>query len=182
MSMQTWQYDPSGVVEARVREEIKSWDLFDFSATQYQGPIQTSVCVATTMFGHTHIETQVHIALFSLLAGCVDDLEIDPVALEQFVERLHAGSGQLHPVLDLLAQKLRRMPDYYPPYTATAIFAGTIQFINATLFDKLSPLRPVSLPFIRYKRARNSLGEVYGLFAWDKANFPDVSVHIQILP
>ncbi|KAJ3559855.1 hypothetical protein NM688_g85 [Phlebia brevispora] len=183
MSMHSWRSDPTGIVEKRTRAEIKTWTTWDFTAPQYERAILTSICVATTMFGHTHIETQVHLSLFSLLAGCVDDLEIDPVALESFVERLYAGLPQLHPVLELLVGKLKRMPDYYPPFSATAIFAGTVQFINATLFDKRSRnLRPASLPWIRYKRARNSLGEVYGLFAWDKFNFPDVSTHIQILP
>lgn len=185
MCMNSWSSDPTGIVGKRTRDEIQTWKTWDFTAPQYERAILTSICVATTMFGHTHIETQIHLSLFSLLAGCVDDLEIDPVALESFVERMSAGLPQLHPVLELLVEKLKRMADYYPSYSATAIFAGTVQFINATLFDKrshLMPLRPTSLPYIRYKRARNSLGEVYGLFAWDKFNFPDVSAHIQILP
>ena len=168
-----------------MRVEMQSWTSFDVSDPAFAVAIQTSVCVATTMFGHTHLDTQVHLALFSLLAGCVDDLEIPLNALESFVDRLNSGAPQLHPVLDLLIIYLQRMPQYYPPYAATAIFAGTIQFINATWLDThtaIIALRPKSLPYIRYKRARNSLGEVYALFAWDKFNFPDVSTHIQILP
>lgn len=185
LSMQSWRSDPTGIVEKRVRQEIRTWKTFDCTGPEYDGAIRTSVCVATTMFGHTHIDTQVHLALYSLLAGCVDDLEIDPMALECFMDRLYSNQPQLHPVLELLVEKLRCMHEYYPPFSATAIFAGTVQFINATLFDKRSEgiaFRPASLQFIRYKRARNSLGEVYGLFAWDKFNFPDVSTHIQIIP
>jgi len=188
MNHHRWAYDPSGVVEKRFLEEIKSWKTVDFMGDKYRRARHTSVCVATTMFGHTHIDTQVHIALFSLLAGCVDDLEIDDAALGEFAQRIYSGSQQLHPVLDLLVHHLRLMPNFYPQYSATAIFAATVQFVNSTLFDRLCgtticmPLREDALPFVRYKRARNSLGEVYNLFAWDKINFPDITVHIQILP
>lgn len=169
-------------------QEIKSWTTVDFTGDQFKRAHHTSVCVATTMFGHTHIDTQAHLALFSLLAGCVDDLEIEDIALEEFAPRISRGSPQMHPILDLLVERLRLMPDYYPSYSATAIFAGTVQFVNATLFDRKCeheismPLQTDALPFIRYKRARNSLGEVYNLFAWDKFNFPDITAHIQVLP
>lgn len=188
MRRRHWAYDPTGEVESRFLSAIKEWAPVDFTLEKYKKARYTSVCVATTMFGHTHINTQVHIALFSLLAGCVDDLEIEDRALEEFAQRINGGSPQLHPILDLLVQYLRLMPDYYPSYSATAIFAGTVQFVNATLFDRqcenqiVMQLQQDALPYIRYKRARNSLGEVYNLFAWDKANFPDITAHIQILP
>ena len=140
--------------------------------------------MATTTFGHTHLDVQVHIALFTVLALCIDDLDINPEVLQEFVQRLHIGAPQLHPVLDYLVENLQHLPDHFPPYAASAIFAGTVQFINSTLFDKESEkmaLTKESLPYVLYKRARNSLGEVYGFFVWDKYNFPDISTHIQVI-
>lgn len=140
--------------------------------------------MATTTFSHTHPDVQVHIALFTVLGLCIDDLEIQSAALEEFVQRIYSGQPQLHPVLDYLVQNLRNLPKYFPPYAASAIFAGTIQGVNATLFDKQSEamrLTSESLPYVLYKRARNSLGEVYGFYVWDKFNFPDVSIHIQVI-
>lgn len=183
-----WAVDPTGHVKTRFMEQINAWTIVNFTGDKYKRARHTSVCVATTMFGHTHIDTQVHLALYSLLAGCVDDLEIEDQALEEFAPRISRGSPQLHPVLDLLVESVRQMTDYYPSYSSTAIFAGTVQFVNATLFDRKCEneghmsLQKDALPFIRYKRARNSLGEVYNLFAWDKVNFPDITAHIQILP
>ncbi|KAI0343533.1 terpenoid synthase [Trametopsis cervina] len=188
MQRRRWCYDSSGQVEQRFLQGLSEWHELDFMADKYKKAHYTSVCVATTMFGHTHLDTQVFIALYSLLAGCVDDLEIDDIALEEFAPRINSGAPQLHPILDLLVQHLRRARDYYPAYSSTAIFAGTIQFVNATWFDRRCgtnigmPLQKDALPYVRFKRARNSLGEVYNLFAWDKFNFPDVTRHIQILP
>ena len=155
------------------------------SATRVQCHVVTAVNFATTTFGHNHFDTQVHIALFTVLCLCVDDLEVDTTALAEFVQRLQSGMPQLHPVLDHLAERLRRTPDFYSPYASSAIVAGTVHFTNCTLFDKESEsmeLHPSALPFVLYKRARNSLGEVYASYVWDKFNFPDVFTHIQILP
>ena len=140
--------------------------------------------MATTTFDHVHPDAQLHIALFTVLALCIDDLEIGTGTLEEFVHRLHTGTTQLHPVLDLLVENMQELPKYYPPYAASAIYAAIVQFINSTFFDKQSEnmsLTKDSLPYVLYKRARNSLGEVYGFFVWDKFSFPDISVHIQVI-
>ena len=140
--------------------------------------------MAITTFGHTHPDVQVHIALFTVLALCIDDLEIKTGALEEFVQRLHTGTRQLHPVLDNLVDNLGELPKYFPPYSAAAIFAATVQFVNSTLFDKQAeemPLTADSMPYVLYKRARNSLGEVYGFYVWDRFSFPDIATHIQVI-
>ena len=102
--------------------------------------------------------------------------------MEQFTPRLSTGSLQLHPILDHFVENLRALPKYFPPYAASAIFTNTIQHINSILLDKEAdkiPLASESLPFVRYKRARNGLGEVFGFFIWDIFTFPDVSVYVQ---
>lgn len=184
ISIRTWKADPESKTELRVRETVKTWNLGDISPQRCERHVVTSINMATTTFGHTHPDVQVHIALFTVLALSIDDLEITTGALEEFVKRLHMGTRQLHPVLDYLVENLQRLPEYFPPYAAAAIFAATVQFINSTIFDKQSenmPLTKESLPYVLYKRARNSLGEVYGFYVWDKLSFPDVSVHIQVI-
>lgn len=184
ISILGWKTDPESATEQRVRQKVASWDLGDVSPQRRDRHIVTSINMATTAFGHTHPDAQVHIALFTMLALCIDDLDINPEVLQEFVQRLHSGARQLHPVLDYLVENLEQLPDHFPPYAASAIFAGTVQFVNSTLFDKESEkmaLTKESLPYVLYKRARNSLGEVYGFFVWDKYNFPDVSTHIQVI-
>ena len=172
------------MVEKRVRGQVATFNFGNVSPHRRDRHIQTSINMAIKTFGHTHGDVQVHIAIFTVLALCIDDLEIESRALDEFVQRLHTGSRQLHPVLDHLVDNLKALPQYFPPYSAAAIFAGTVQIINSTVFDKQSedmPLTEDSLPYVDYKRARNSLGEVYGFFVWDRFSFPDVSVHIQVI-
>ncbi|PSR80103.1 hypothetical protein PHLCEN_2v6804 [Hermanssonia centrifuga] len=184
ISIRSYQRDPERIIERRVLEQVATWKLGDVAPERYQRHTTTSISMATTTFGHTHPDVQVHIALFTVLALCIDDLEVKSTALDEFVSRLHTGRRQLHPVLDYLVENLQHLPEYFPPYAAAAIFAATIQFINSTVFDKEAesmPLSQESLPYVLYKRARNSLGEVYGFYVWDKYSFPDISVHIQVI-
>lgn len=185
ISMRAWK--PSSdrsQVEQRVRKRVSTWDFGDISPARVERHTVTSINMAVTTFDHTHPDVQIHIALFTVLGLCIDDLEIGTGALEEFVHRLHTSTPQLHPVLDLLVKNMQELPKYFPPYAAAAIYAAIVQFVNSTFFDKQSEcmtLTAESLPYVLYKRARNSLGEVYGFFVWDKYNFPDVSVHIQVI-
>lgn len=185
LSVPAGQSEQDGPVGQQVHTEMQCWNLRDISPHRLQKHIVTSINYATTTFGHNRLDTQVHIALFTVLCLCVDDLEVDSVALEEFVPRFQTGREQLHPVLSLLVEKLQRMPDFYHLYAASAIVAGTIHFINCTLFDKQyedMKLHSKALPFVLYKRARNSLGEVYASCVWDKFNFPELSTHVQVMP
>lgn len=185
ISVATWKPDPSSnKTQQRVREKVTTWDLGDISPQRCERHIVTAINLAITTYGHTHPDVQVHIALFTTLALCIDDLEIKPEALEQFVQRMNKNTPQLHPVLDYLVDNLQEFSKFFPPYAASAIFTATIQGINSTLFEQQKgkiTLTAHSLPYVLYKRARNGVGEAYGFFAWDIFSFPDVSVYIQII-
>lgn len=185
ISVHGCQLDESGPVATHVRATVAKWDLGDVPIARIQKHLVTAISIATTTFGHTHLSTQEHIALFTLLLLCIDDLEVDSGALAEFVQRLQTGTSQLHPVLELLVEKMRAMHSFFPPYAASAIHAGIIHFVNETVFEKHAEgmvLHPTAYPYVLYKRAKNSLGEVYSACVWDLFNFPDVATHVQILP
>ncbi|GJE97335.1 terpenoid synthase-like protein [Phanerochaete sordida] len=176
---------PDDTVAERIRATVASWDFGGISPERVARHTVTSIRMATTTFAHNHADTQVHIALYTVLALCVDDLEVDSSALAEFVGRLQAGQPQLHPVLGHLAENVRAMPGFFHPYAASAILVGTLHHVNCTLFEAqadAAPLHPAALPYVLYKRARNSLGEVYSAFVWDRFSFPDISSHIQVTP
>ena len=105
--------------------------------------------------------------------------------MDSFGARLYSGKPQLDPALDCLVDLLGKVHDYYPPYAAKSIIVATIEFVDATLFDKESvgiQLHRAALPYVEYKRLRNSLGGAYGAFVWDKFSFPNIFSHIQVLP
>ncbi|KAI0090570.1 isoprenoid synthase domain-containing protein [Irpex rosettiformis] len=169
-------------VERKTREGAKEWTKKGLDPARYARHFRTSVNIATYTYSHTPVEVQIFISLFTLLALCVDDLEVDSDALDSFGARLYTGKPQLDPALDCLVDVLGKTHDYYPPYAAKSIIVATIEFVDATLFDKESvgvQLHQAALPYVEYKRLRNSLGGAYGAFVWDKFSFPDIFSHIQ---
>ena len=136
-------------------------------------------------YSYRPLDVQVLIALYAFLIAMIDDFNTGIPALEEFSLRLCTGRKQLHPVLDCMAMILGRMPDYYLPYASQSIVISTIQFINATAFDKNTegmPLVAGSRAFPDYKRDRSGIGEAFGFFAFDKGTFPDLSSHVQVIP
>ncbi|EKM53546.1 uncharacterized protein PHACADRAFT_125341 [Phanerochaete carnosa HHB-10118-sp] len=162
-----------------------SWDVGNIPARRLERHIISGIQLGTIGYGHTHFDTQIQIALYTVLGLCVDDYEVDNAALSEFVQRLQSGRPQLHPVLDLFADNLRHMTDFFNLYSATTVVTDTINFVNCTLFERhLEDMRlcPSASQYPLYKRARNGLGEVFAAFIWDKFSFPDVSTHIQAIP
>ncbi|EKM53563.1 uncharacterized protein PHACADRAFT_211240 [Phanerochaete carnosa HHB-10118-sp] len=139
-------------IDRLAHAEVQTWNLGGVSPNRFEHCLTTGIDIAKTAYRHTPVETQVHIALWTALCVCIDDLDagvegfdtgVD--ALAKFAERFHVGREQLHPLLDLLADNI---PRGYP----------------------------------LYKRARNGLGEGYSYCIWNKTHFPDVSSYIQSMP
>lgn len=172
-------------VELRVRREAKRWAEHGLMPERYEKHLAMSMNMATIAFGHTHIDVQVHIALFTILTRCIGDHQVSSLALESFGSRMASGAHQLDPVLNCLVENLSRMSWYFLPHASRSIMAATMDFINATLFDKESvgmKLRDGALPHIEYKRTKNALSGGYGFFVWDKFSFPNISSYIQTIP
>ncbi|PSS05546.1 hypothetical protein PHLCEN_2v3748 [Hermanssonia centrifuga] len=173
--------DPDGVLERRVREIVEGWDL-GVPPKRYEPHLMASVNISAAAYGHTPLDVQVHIALYTLMAICVDDFNVDTHALQEFSTRLHAGLPQLHPVLEYLVYTLHHMSDFYLPYACKVITTASTEFVDMTLFEKETEDMPLSgdaLRWAEHKRVCNGIGEAYALFIYDKFSFPDIATHIQ---
>ncbi|EKM53585.1 uncharacterized protein PHACADRAFT_260012 [Phanerochaete carnosa HHB-10118-sp] len=119
------------------------------------------------------------------LCTCLDDFALEADAMAGFAERFHAGHEQLHPLLGLLVEKLRQMPEFFHSYGAAAVVAGTVQFVICTVMEKKTEtmeVHPAAREYPVYKRFRTGVGEASAFCIWDKAHFPEVSTHIQMIP
>ncbi|PSS05543.1 hypothetical protein PHLCEN_2v3745 [Hermanssonia centrifuga] len=180
------KYEPNRSIQQLIRKEIRKWKIETLlSSVQHEHLTSTGFYVSTTFYAHLHIDIQVQIALYTFLTCLIDDFDVGTQALEEFGTRLCSGHSQLHPILDCMAKLLGRMPTYFLPYASQSIVISTIQFINATAFDKKTASMSLSdsaSSFVEYKRERSGLGEAYGFFAWDKFTFPDISTYVQVIP
>lgn len=118
------------------RAEVQTWNAGDVPPQRIERGLVAGIDVARMAYGHTPLATQVHIALWTALCIYVDDFDIGVGEIAEFPARFHSGRAQLHPLLDVLADKLRKMPDFFHDYGAAAIVTSTIQFITCTLVDK----------------------------------------------
>lgn len=151
----------------------------------YLPHVDASINIATMAYGHTHPDVQVQVTIYTILLIAIDDLGVDSRAMEEFVQRLHLGEHQLHPILDHLVENLRDMSKYFLPYAASAIVAATLQYVSATAFDKQAEdasMAPETVQYVEYKRVKNGVAEAYGFMIWDKFDFPDLTTHIQVIP
>jgi len=173
-------FDADGVVEGIVRARVR---VSDIAPDRYDKHLRTALAIGTTSYAHTHLDIQVHITIYTLLTTSIDDFDI-PHA-DQFVARFTSGLPQLTPALDALADNLLHMVDFYPPYAANGIITSTLDFINATQFEKESKdfvLAEGAANYAIYTRFKNGVSQAYGLFIWDKFNHPDMHTYIQSLP
>ena len=86
---------PTESLDKRVREVIAGWNFsYDIEATKKR-EVQTitAVQLGAMFYGHTDIDIQCHIALYSYLLMLTDDSGVDvpTLALEEFSTRLCAG-------------------------------------------------------------------------------------------
>lgn len=185
MTVEAASFDPTGEVSTRLRDEASGWNLDGTCLEKYEPYIVCGIHLGSGPYAHTSIDAQVHIAKYTLVLLCVDELEIPNSALEEFMERLYSGHSQLHPMLDILVHILQDMKLFWSTFLVTQIVKSTVDFINSVVLDEkieTMSLRPSSLPFVKFKRFYNGIGEAYTAFIWDKDNFPDLCSYIQALP
>lgn len=172
-------------MDQRVCDIVKTWDIDSSYVEKFYACLEAGVSIAISAYGHTPIDTQVHIAVYTLLTICVDELIMDAVDIEEFMDRLKSGAPQRHPLLHHLAENLFAMPEYFPTFASKTIVLATIDFVNFTLFDKQTENIPIDRSargFVEYKRKKNGIAEAYSYFIWDKSVFPDILSYIQSLP
>ena len=173
------------MVSERLRDDASMWNLGGASLEQYESYVVCAIHLGSGPYVHTPLDVQVHIAKYTLVLLCVDEFEVPTSAMDEFMERLYSGRPQLHPILDVTVDILRRMKDYYSPFLVTQIVKSTVDFINSMTLDAQTEemaLRPSALPYVKFKRFYNGIGEAYAAFIWDKFNFPNMFTYIQALP
>ncbi|KAI0090557.1 isoprenoid synthase domain-containing protein [Irpex rosettiformis] len=172
-------------VEKLVLDHTKGWENMGFTSDRWRPFLKAGIDLGAVGYGHTRVDVQAHIALFTVLFFCIDEFVASAEALDGFSARLLSGTPQLDPLLDCMVDSLRHMPDFFLPYAAKCIVLSAIEFIDSCLHDKDvegMKLHTAALPYINFKRMRNGLAAVYAFFVWDKFSFPNVSTYIQVIP
>lgn len=172
-------------VEKLVLNYTKEWEKKGLTADRWRPYYKVAIDIGAVGYGHTRVDVQAQIALFTILGMCIDEFVACDEALDGFTDRLLSGERQLDPLLDCMVDNLSRMRQFYPPYASKCITLSTIEFIDSTLHDKDvvgMKLHAAALPYVNFKRMHNGIASAYAFFIWDKFSFPDVNSYIQIIP
>lgn len=172
-------------LEALVDETITSWGLKEAIHPHEV----TANIIAMTGYGHIqNRRTRVHISLYTSLLTTMDEPAVlNSLASDKFHMQFCSGSVQSSDtgMFGRLSQNLLEMWDHYPRFSASAILASTLQFMNATILqntsgDVLSTFKAES--FLKYRRFADGVGEAYTVMIWDGETFPDPTVYAEAIP
>lgn len=172
-------------LEALVDDIITSWGLKDMIHPHEV----TANVIAMTAYDHIpNRRTRAHISLYTALLTSMDEPAVlNSLAFDQFHMQFCSGAIQSSDMgmFGRLSHNLVEMWDHYPRFSASAILASTLQFLNATIFqnasgDVLSTFKAES--FLKYRRFADGVGEAYTVFIWDKETFPDPTVYTEAIP
>lgn len=110
---------------------VQSWD-FGIPTHLVHKYFAIGLSIATAAYQYIiSPEIQAHIATYSALCVMFDD-----EVMQMFPQRFYANAPQLHLSLDRLAEILRSLWRYFPPFSADAIVISTMDFVNAELLLK----------------------------------------------
>ncbi|TCD67996.1 terpene cyclase [Steccherinum ochraceum] len=179
-----------GGVDAAVKNSffntVSDWSL-SMTEEQLHRYATVGLTIATTAYRHTPSNVQLAIALYTFFVPIIDDDDIlSHDMIRAFPTRLFDGSPQLHPVLVHFVDNLASMRHLFPIYSATAITADTIAFINAEMEirdgGEVDIRRDISAGYVDYIRLKTGLGEAFAAFIWPRSVYPDTKRYIQTFP
>lgn len=150
--------------------------------------INTALVITETAYQHlTDTDVKVEITIYTALLTTLDDPAfMDSLASRDLHQMLCDGTARDDDgILGVMLQGLTKMWDYFPSFSANAILAATLRFMNVAKLENAmrdTILSPEALPFVEYRRQMSGIAEAYAAFIWEKAKFPDVKVYMQAIP
>ena len=182
---------PKSVVDSELRTalaaELATWPADVTPA--FKAKVLDGACVyAETTYGHTSAAHRAFIAHYTACLMYVDDLGARYLdAVMRFTGRFARGEAQPDPVLDALAQLLRRETyELWNVYGADAIIAGTLDAVSAMYVEHSTEdkvlVKPVATRFPYYLRTRAGIGPPYIHFAFMGGWRTGADTYLQVVP
>jgi len=146
-----------------------------------------ATAIDITVMAYKHVKdshTKALIAIFTALAITLDAPDIlDCLASDDFSDDV--ATGRIHEENGYLAEYVRSLAGmwkHFPRFSASAIAASGLNFVNACILENTYHDPVVSANFVEYRRLKSGLSDAYGHFIWDAAQFPDEKEYIQAIP
>ena len=172
-------------LRTKIAEHLATWPS-DISPAVIAKILDGSCVYAETTYGHTTAEHRYFIALYTACLMYVDDLgERNLDAVMRFTGRFAKGETQPDPVLNCLADLLRRSHELWTQYGSDAIIAGTLDAVTAMYIEcttKDMPIAPSATKYPYYIRTSSGVGFPYAYFIFPSSWRASVNSYLQIVP
>lgn len=149
--------------------------------------IAPAAAMGEMSYHHHDYELKFLISLFTFFMIYIDDRSsrYDPAPFAAFQQNYALQRPQLDPVLDHFAGCLASMWNYYDPFTANAIVASALEFINGCYLESLTAnmeVNPCADRYPYFLRSKTGVAQAYAFMIFPKAVHPSPRSFIQAAP
>ncbi|KAF8550949.1 terpenoid synthase [Imleria badia] len=104
---------------------------------EFQLALHGAVAIATMTYGHLeNASTRQYVCIYTICLIFFDDLtRTDASIVREFHPRFASGRAQMHPLLDLFADTLRRSYDHFLPTCANLVVSSSLDFVTGLIVD-----------------------------------------------
>lgn len=145
-------------------------------------------CAMAEMSYHRHDpELKALISLFTFFMIYIDDKSSrsDPVPFAAFQQRYSLSMSQMDPVLDQFATFLRKIWTHYDPFSANAIVASSLEFVNGCYLENVThgmAVNPHAERYPYFLRSKTGVAQAYAFLIFPWAQHPTPTTFIQAIP
>ncbi|CDO71709.1 hypothetical protein BN946_scf184915.g53 [Trametes cinnabarina] len=168
-----------------IASDAQSWNV-GLSSSHATKIVDTACHLIEAAYAHLSPEHRRYAACFAAYFVYADDLgNQDLEALHQFSRRFIAGQEQLNPVLNRLAQLIRRAHELWTDMGASAIVTGTLEAIVAfhTEFTTRNMvIKPGALRYPDYLRLRSGIDPPFIAFLFMRGWRDTAESYVQLIP
>jgi hypothetical protein len=135
---------------------------------------------------HDH-DLKALISLFTFFMIYIDDKSSrgDPTPFAVFQQRYSLSIPQMDPVLDQFAIFLKKIWTHYDPFSANAIVASSLEFVNGCYLENVTlgmPVNPHAERYPYFLRSKTGVAQAYAFLIFPWARHPTPIAFIQAIP
>jgi hypothetical protein len=179
-------YPSTALLERDLARIIDSWAIADIDR-HVPHMITPAAAMAEMSYHHHEYQIKRLIALFTFFMIYIDDRSsrCDPAPFAAFQQNYALQRQQMDPVLDQFAVCLAGMWNYYDPFTANAIVASALEFVNGCYLESITAnmeLNPSADRYPYFLRSKTGVAQAYTFMIFPKAVHPSPRGFIQAAP
>ncbi|PVG01249.1 terpenoid synthase [Serendipita vermifera] len=179
-------YPSRSPLEEELIKVITSWQIPGLDP-YLSAMVPPSAAMGEMSYHHHPLSTKLLISLFTFFMIYIDDRSGrgDPTPFASFQRNYALSIPQIDPVLDHFARCLRDIWDHYDTFSANAIVASALEFVNGCYLENITTdmqIDPCADRYPYFLRSKTGVAQAYTFMMFPKAFHPSPIAFIQAAP